>query len=250
LQRISEISNKKNKTQWGTIKYLAVIDSGIRFKKDVANPATGYIGDKCVLVVRQPNSRFVSSEDEVVYYSVADQDRIFSSQILRQVVEDLIEWGISSEQFPTSLLGSESDFKKGDWNIQCTAKETHLIDFSQYFVLPHSKLSKEWKMSDEALSLSLKAGFQFNSLSTNDQLFQKAFGSNFKEKTVIWNAFISEQFPILTERFKHLGKFGLCKPAYCWSWFLEMDDSLITKMGFQSDLEWQKSIKFIDSCLP
>ena len=54
------------------MKYLAVIDTGFKFKQGVVNPATGYEGDRCVLAIRQRNSRLVSSADEVVYYSVAE----------------------------------------------------------------------------------------------------------------------------------------------------------------------------------
>lgn len=52
LQRISEISNQKSDIKWGTVRYLAIIDTGLKFKQGVVNPATGYEGDRCVLAIR------------------------------------------------------------------------------------------------------------------------------------------------------------------------------------------------------
>jgi hypothetical protein len=91
------------------VKYLAVIDTGFKFKEGVVNPATGYEGDRCVLAIRQRNSRLVSSADEVVYYSVAERQEIFSQPTLKKIAHDLIDWGVSSEQNPQSLIGSEMD---------------------------------------------------------------------------------------------------------------------------------------------
>jgi deferrochelatase/peroxidase EfeB len=52
LQRIADISNQTTEIKWGTVKYLAVIDTGFKFKDGVVNPATGYEGDRCVLAIR------------------------------------------------------------------------------------------------------------------------------------------------------------------------------------------------------
>lgn len=68
LQQIAE----HEKQAWGTIQYYGIIDTGIKFKDDVENPATGYKGERLVYVLRQVNSRIVSSHDTIVYYSVVE----------------------------------------------------------------------------------------------------------------------------------------------------------------------------------
>jgi hypothetical protein len=255
LERISEFEITENGSRaWGTVKYLAVIDTGIRFKQGVINPATGYSGDRCVLVVRQRNSRFVGSKDEIAYYSVVDQTTLFENNHFKRIINCMNEWGISSEQMPTSLLNSKDHKEAGDWNIQCTAFHSKLVDFSHFYVLPHSKLSSEWRMSLDAVKLSLKAGFRYNSLFSeeNNNLAELVFNcslSNSNEKQQVYEQFISQEFPQLKEQCKHLGIFGLRKPSYCWSWFLEFDDSPISKMAFTLD-DWFSAVEFIDSCLP
>jgi hypothetical protein len=52
IQRISDITSQKSDIKWGTVRYLAVIDTGFKFKEGVVNPATGYEGDRCVLAIR------------------------------------------------------------------------------------------------------------------------------------------------------------------------------------------------------
>ena len=105
-------------------------------------------------------------------------------------MHDLISWGISSEQNPTSLTGtggqqqSDEELANGNWNIQCTAAKTHLIDFSHFFVLPHSRVAPNWKMSEEAVSNALKAGWKFNSLFKSEALIEKIFGTKDKEEAM------------------------------------------------------------------
>ena len=40
---------------------------------------------------------------------MAERQEIFSQATLKKIVHDLIDWGVSSEQNPQSLIGSEMD---------------------------------------------------------------------------------------------------------------------------------------------
>lgn len=158
---------------------------------------------------------------------------------------------MSSEQNPESLFGTglvEEELVDGNWNIQCTATKTHLIDFSHFFVLNHSKLSSNWKMSEEAIHNALKAGYKYNSLFKSEALLEKIFGTRDKEEAM--KKFIDDELPLLETKYKDIGKVGLVKPSYSWSWFLETDDGLISKMSFEKDFDWFKAIQFVDSSLP
>ena len=201
-----------------------------------------------MLAIRERNSRLVKSADEIVYYSVADFDELKSQPCLQKIVHDLIDWGISSEQDPQSLQGAVDNPIEGNWNIQCTAAKTHLIDFSHFFVLPHSKLPQPWKMSEAAASDALKAGWKYNSLFKSEALMEKMLGTSNKEEAL--KKFTQGELPGLELKFKDMGKVGLVKPSYSWSWFLEADDGAISKMSFAGEFDWFKAIHFVDSNLP
>ena len=46
----------------------------------------------------------------------------------------------------------------------------------------------------------------------------------------------------MEEKYKELGKVGNAKPSYCWSWFIELDDGLISKMSFDKEFDWFKAV--------
>ncbi len=44
LQRIAD----REKQDWGTVQYYAIIDTALKFKENSINPATGYKGDRWI----------------------------------------------------------------------------------------------------------------------------------------------------------------------------------------------------------
>lgn len=225
IQRIAELE----KQNWATVQYYAILDTGIKYKDDVINPATGYKGDRCGLVLRQRQSRIVSVWDEVVYYSVARHLQI-GSKIGREMRAALIKYGVSSEQLPQVLVDKDVENLKGnlegDWNIQADAPFTHMIDFSHWFVLPDSPLHKIWKMSPKAVNNALKLGGDHMKIFEIPELTQLAFGT--KDVDEARKAYASES-PELATQYQEFGKLGTRKPDYSWSWFLEVDDSEVMK---------------------
>lgn len=235
FQRIAE---KDQIEQWGTVQCYAIIDTGIRFKSDCANPATGYFGDRCVLSIRQRHSRLQANHDDVVYYSVASPEMIFESSILKHIRETLFFNGVSSEQEPTSLfmmLNSKPDDydqekiviekyeRIGDWNIQATAPATHLVDFSHFYTLPGSNLPPEWQMSIDAMLDGFKLGLRYYKSLNDPNLFKKL---NQIDKS--WSDSLSPlEISRLEAKYGMLGRVGLRKPHHSWSWFLETDDSKV-----------------------
>ena len=103
----------------------------------------------------------------------------------------------------TGPVSDDTQLQEGDWNIQCTATKTHLIDFSHFFVLPHSKLSPHWKMSEEALHNSLKAGWKYNLLFKSEALLERVFGTKDREEAM--KRFTELAIPGLEEKYKELG---------------------------------------------
>lgn len=76
IQRIAEITAAEEgpemeRVRWQTVKTLAIIYTGLKFCDDVANPATGFVGDRCVLVIRQAHSRLMCSPSDPVFYAVS-----------------------------------------------------------------------------------------------------------------------------------------------------------------------------------
>jgi len=224
LQRISKINNQP----WGTVQYYAIIDTGLRFKANCKNPATGYPGDRCVLVVRQRQSRVISCSDEIVYYSVVRRELLENNRG-KAFCDCLASYGISSEQLP-QILASPNEFSlEGDWNVQSDAALSHIVDFSHFFVLPSSNLHHNWKLSQKAQTEALLLGAErFESLS-NPNLF-KTFASDSQQATEIHQAQIKD----LQLKYEPFGVAGQRKPSYSWSWFLEVDDSQIMQWAYNS----------------
>ena len=125
-----------------TVKHLAIVDCGFSYVGE--NPATGYVGDRVVLMIRQPHSRLCSEPDEPVYYAVAQPEHL-RSETGKEIRESLLRCGMSSEQiYKVPEL-------EGGWNIQTEASFSHLVDFSHFYCSPESPF-KSFRMSEEAFS--------------------------------------------------------------------------------------------------
>ena len=94
-----------------------VIYTGLIFKEERENPATGYKGNKIALIIRQIQSRWNSSEDEPCFFSVAQKRQLLNEQG-QKLREILLKYGITLEQIPSSYLLGDNDGLDGDWNIQ------------------------------------------------------------------------------------------------------------------------------------
>jgi len=160
IQRIAE----KEKTEWDTVQTYAIIDIGLKYKENIVNPATSFLGDLLGLTIRQGTSRYVSSPNESAFYSVVPVDQLEAVPIGKSILQTLRSYGITSEQVPsdyltkfpkTQVLGLEYS---GGWNIQSDASYMKLIDFSQFFVLPHSKLNPFWRFSEKGMKKGFKLG--------------------------------------------------------------------------------------------
>eukprot|EP01083_Nonionella_stella_P154885 499605_1 len=240
IQRIFDIEH--NNHSWGTVQMYAIIDTGLRFKKDIPNPATGYKGDKIALVVRQRHSRLSASDDEACFFSVAQYKQLGSTQgkVLRDI---LLEYGISSEQIPVSYLlrGMEEHQLKGEWNIQSDATFSHLVDFSQFYCLPstpHHKYKlelKEWRMSMNAFKTGCRLGRvmdKFGDEMSSDMLMN-IFGESDQKETDLeeMKKKLQSEQELLKTRWGDL--VGCVKPKHAWSWFLETDDSAVYQWAQQ-----------------
>ena len=230
---------QNSKSEFSTVGTYAIIDTAIRFGENVADPATGYKGDRCVLLLRQRTSRLVAAPDTVVYYSVAETSQLQSSRGA-ELRKALYAYGISSEQDPWAFLCSLStdltseDSLKGDWNIQTDATFDKLVDFSHFYVFPSSRLVS-WRMSMDALSMALRLGAPHLSTFSIPKLCNLAFSTEDPEEAKV--LYESEK-PKLQERFQEFGQVGLRKPTFSWSWFLEVDDSLVMSWAMEQGMHF------------
>ncbi|KAH3762725.1 hypothetical protein Pelo_5429 [Pelomyxa schiedti] len=218
----------KERSTCKTVEYYAIIDCGFGFSRNTPNPATGFCGDRCVLLLRQRQSRCVSSYDEVVFYSVVRKPNMMHG-IGVEVRRVLTKYGVSSEQSPRSLFlqgGVDIGDLEGDWNMQADAPLTHILDFSHFYILPSSPLPDVWKMSERALGLALQLGCKHLGVFQHPHLSQIAFGVSDCLQA-------QERFTSLKEQLEQehgkIGRVGDRKPKHSWSWFLETDDSFVMK---------------------
>uniref|UniRef100_A0A0G4HBN0 Uncharacterized protein n=1 Tax=Chromera velia CCMP2878 TaxID=1169474 RepID=A0A0G4HBN0_9ALVE len=263
FQRIFDREKEKEREQghpsacqWSTVKTFALIDTGFAFGEDQENPATGYTGDRCVLCVRQGHSRLVASPEVPAFYSVAQHEQMLSPSGGR-LMEILEKYGISSEQAPRALfcrLGlSEKEEGDGDWNVQSDGSFSRLVDFSHWFVLPPSlkllkptgresedkkeerdcQLNSVWSLSEDAARESLRLGSEKLRLFDSPGVTQFVYDSTDLEEARRRHA---ADLPRLESVWGKIGNPGRRKPFHSWSWFLETDDSCVSKWSMERGL--------------
>ena len=188
----------------------------------------------------------------------------------RSVRKCLSRHGVSSEFLPRALFWDEAAVVSGDnvylddisgmWNIQADAALSHLMDFSDYFVLPCSPLPPQWRMSEAALrdafcmermqvldelfadddkeeeAGAVSSGTRWTSTnSTRRRLRLRLFGTDdadrAREKQQARLVELSSNPKMLEAAAQTDGprliKNG--KPKYCQCWFMELDDSEFAK---------------------
>jgi len=172
--------------------------------------------------------------------------------------EALVKWGISAERngpravWHPSYQEAAADFQKGEWNLQADANLSNFMDFSDYYVLPDSRLPKMWRMSEEAF----KSAYVLSSTLLSDQVLQsnpalslRVFGTTdkeaAKENCAAQLVELSKNEKIV-EGSRSVDNNGVIvqgNPKYCMCWWMELDDSEMTSWAMQrSSLEEGESI--------
>ena len=257
IERVCNIGD----IEWGTVKMLGIIDTGIKYRDGIMNPATGFMNDRCVLVLREAQSRLIPNIDSPVFYSVADIDLLTTPRALA-LKELLRVYGISSEQNPLQVEDSQ-------WNIQTDALFTNLVDFSHWYVIPTSPLHQFWRMSSTptyneqakkylGYEVALKLGGEHLGIFGNGEYMMKIFGTKDQGEARI--KYLHEKQE-MQEEWKEVGVVGHAKPFFSWSWFLETDNSQLMdwtltqgkvkeKGGYCKGAEDGDILSYIDSHLP
>eukprot|EP00439_Symbiodinium_sp_Y106_P010715 s9657_g1.t1 len=127
----------------GTVPYYAIIDTGLVYSG--INPATGWTGESCVLLVRRRQSRLFDSYQGMNFSGVCPDD-VHSQGLGRELRRVLHGWGVSAEFEPRAVFhGTDSSEdeallrdQSGTWNLQADAACTHFMDFSDFYVLPQA----------------------------------------------------------------------------------------------------------------
>lgn len=161
IQQLIQRLSVKEKQRWKTIQTYALIDTGLKYTG--INPATGWQGERCVLTVRQQNSRafldyggynfsgiLLMTGEEPPAPSV-------STGCARELRKVMLKYGISSEQMPrigfhangqdllsdpcastlsVDAMGQVLEDLQGFWNIQADSALFNFMDFSDYYILP------------------------------------------------------------------------------------------------------------------
>ncbi|CAK9020083.1 unnamed protein product [Durusdinium trenchii] len=229
----------------GTVPYYAIIDTGLTYSG--INPATGWTGERCVLLVRQRQSRLFDSYDGMNFSGVCP-DPVHANGPGRRMRQMLHSWGVSAEFEPRALWHEDVETmledQTGIWNLQVDATCTHFMDFSDYYVLPESPLPAAWCMSEDALrrAFTLERTPTVERALAMPTLSARLWGHEDKEKA-------REAYDTLRKQLsqeKELrdaasvveeGLIQPMKPKYCMCWFMELDDSPMSRWCLETARE-------------
>ena len=272
-----------------TVQFYGIIDTGLAYADGVRNPSTGFLGDRCVLALRQRQSRaFVAYQgynfSGVLLMTGEDPPQRSVAQgggrMLREV---LMRQGVSAEFVPQAIwrteqgeggrvgiLGSETAMQEaledlsGVWNLQADAALSHFLDFSDYYALPGSPLPN-FRMSDEAFRRACaleRHSFQ-DELFRSPVLMQRVFGTAdpdaAREARMKLLTELAEDEKILagsngTDVDPETGKAFIKNnpPRYCMCWFFELDDSEMSQWALANGYGQRGPIllETIESWLP
>lgn len=119
--------------KWETTKFYAILDTGMTYSG--INPATGWVNEKCVLTVRQRNTRAFLDYEGYNFSGVLqmtgedpnDENRSMMRGFARNVRRALTKYGISAEMEPTQVIHKTEgrdptseemlDDISGTWNL-------------------------------------------------------------------------------------------------------------------------------------
>ena len=253
IQHLCEREGEEGAGGWETVKFYGLVDTGLQYAEGHTNPATGWERERCVLAIRQRQSRaFIN------YFGYNFSGNLLmsgeewpSSCMLRgppRAVRSLLsKYGISCEVSPTSPfyvneeVGKEAELDdiSGMWNLQADAALTHLMDFSDYYVFPWSPLAS-WRMSERAFrdAVTLEKATYLEKVFQCPSLRRRLYGEE-EEKVAreMQKAHVrelSQSKKILdacsqkvdTERGPQVLQ---GPPKYCMCWFMELDDSVMSR---------------------
>eukprot|EP00469_Lotharella_globosa_P009034 CAMPEP_0167773448 /NCGR_PEP_ID=MMETSP0111_2-20121227/1424_1 /TAXON_ID=91324 /ORGANISM="Lotharella globosa, Strain CCCM811" /LENGTH=868 /DNA_ID=CAMNT_0007663083 /DNA_START=8 /DNA_END=2615 /DNA_ORIENTATION=+ len=258
-----------------TVKFYGIIDTGLAYQGE--NPATGWKNEKCVLAVRQRQSRMLDGYEGFNFSGVCPS-QVLAQGPGRQLRRLLIKYGISAEFFPRALLyaPSESDGVtlargatggliddfEGTWNLQADSTGRYFMDFTDFYVLPRSPLPKCWRMTEEGLrnAMTLERTPFVKLVMSSPELRRRIFGEESKEAAdKAYRAHLeklSKDDTLLEACHKVDEKTGLIvpnKPKYCMCWCMELDDSEMTKWAMatsKSDKRVPSIVESIRANLP
>ncbi|CAE8609378.1 unnamed protein product, partial [Polarella glacialis] len=254
LQRLVELEGLSDSL--GTVPFYALIDTGLTYEG--TNPATGWTGERCVLLVRQRQSRLFDAYDGINFSGICP-DHVHSEGPGRAMRRLLHSWGLSAEFEPRALwhLSSEASSdgvcdesllgdQSGVWNLQVDAPCTHFMDFSDYYALPRSPLLAAWRMSETALqhAFTLERTPSVERALAHPDLATRLWGSPDKETS-------SEAYEALRRQLSQqkelrdaaasveqdTGLIRPMKPKYCMCWFMELDDSEVSRWCMETAKE-------------
>ena len=242
-----------------TVRFYGIIDTGLKYVQK--NPATGWAGDRCVLLLRQRQSRIVTEYQAMSFSGNVPSGPATNSgatYVFRRIMH---QYGISPEEFPVALLtnhgvGCDHDGATpeaaiamlshpvacGNANLQADAACVRHMDLSDYFVLPNAPVSAEWRMSLAALRRSVALGpMKFQRMlaeattdgakNTLQLLLGESSLASPEAALQAMEAVRVEASKVASVRDgavtvdEATGVVAPMKPKYCMCWFMELDDS-------------------------
>ena len=153
VQRIIELEELDD--EFCCVQFYGLLDTGLKYVGE--NPATGWKGERCVLAVRQRQSRAFCSYGGYNFSGVLlmtgeeQPPPSITTGAGYKLRKALIKYGISAEITPqapfSQSLAEALENRTGNWNLQADANLSHFMDFSDFYGLPDSPLS-DWRISE------------------------------------------------------------------------------------------------------
>eukprot|EP01004_Peranema_trichophorum_P003302 NODE_2299_length_1622_cov_42.072048_g1971_i0.p1 GENE.NODE_2299_length_1622_cov_42.072048_g1971_i0~~NODE_2299_length_1622_cov_42.072048_g1971_i0.p1 ORF type:complete len:253 (+),score=50.95 NODE_2299_length_1622_cov_42.072048_g1971_i0:818-1576(+) len=226
-----------------TVQFYAIIDTGLQYTSK--NPATGGEQEKCVLAVRQRQSRaFVSYQGYNFSGSLLMSGEDYPPASLSTsnglaIRKTLMKYGVTCEAEPRSIYYDNIDKAESDldgcWNLQADANLTHFMDFSDYYTLPNSHLNKWWSLTPKAFQEAFaleRPTFQSNLLNSPNAM-RNVFGctdiTSDRLDTIRFELSSNDSIKNAANKVSPEGIIIPGKPKYCQCWFMELDDSEMSK---------------------
>jgi hypothetical protein len=270
IQRIIELEGLSE--QMSCVKFYGIIDSGLKYTG--VNPSTGWKNERCVLAVRQRQSRAFTAYQGYNFSGnllMSGEDPPMSKMpswstgnvpALRQA---LVKWGISAERNGPRApwwdsVGDAANDLTGEWNLQADANLSGFMDFSDFYVLPESPLPAMWRMTEQTFcdSYVLSNPLLGEAVLEQPALAQRVYGTTNKEEAKKQGAArLAEltQNPKIVEGSRGLEN-GVLKqgnPKYCMCWWMELDDSEMTSWAMAraaADTDEEPIGETIEASLP
>jgi len=249
IQRL--LDNTPHKSEISTVRCLAIIDTGLAYVG--ANPATGTVGERCVLEVRQRQSRCLPSYGHPSFSGNMDPSDASLGDGGRRLCATLYQHGLTGEFWPSLVrhvgdcIDSVPDSAvesalsspecRGNWNLQADATASRFVDFSDFYALPRAPLHPAWRMSESSFvdSFTLVSETYLRHALSDAATRRRLFPASADVETALEAA--RERRRELSRSPEHghvasaassVGEDGVIlpgKPDNFMTWFLELNDS-------------------------